>query len=64
MKGDIFWGITPFIPFKVNICFAGIYRLHLQDRKISGANNHRESRWQALIINPEVGGDMFFRNFS
>jgi hypothetical protein len=30
LKSTIFWDITPCIPLKVNQCFGGTYRLHLQ----------------------------------
>jgi hypothetical protein len=48
LKRTVFWDIMPCIPLKVNRPFGGIYRLHLQDRKISRARNQRESRWQAM----------------
>jgi hypothetical protein len=47
MKSTIFWDITLFSPLRVNQSFGGTYRLHLQDKKISGARNQRESKWQA-----------------
>jgi hypothetical protein len=31
IKSTIFWDITPCSPLKVNQCFRGTYRLHLQD---------------------------------
>jgi hypothetical protein len=48
-KCTIFWDITPCSPLKVNRRFGGTYRLHLQGRKISRAQNQRESRWQAKL---------------
>jgi hypothetical protein len=44
MKSTIFCDITPCSPLKVNRCFGGTYRLHLQGR-ISRAWYQRESRW-------------------
>jgi hypothetical protein len=38
IKSSIFWDITPCSLLKVNRRFGGIYRLHLQDRRL---------RWQA-----------------
>jgi hypothetical protein len=58
MKSTLFWDIMPCSPLKVNRCFWGTYRLHLEGRRISQARNHRESRWQAepllarLILRP------------
>jgi hypothetical protein len=43
LKSTIFWDITPCSPLKVNRCFGGTYRLHLQDRRIRRARN----QWQA-----------------
>jgi hypothetical protein len=47
MKSFIFWHITPCSPLKVNRRFGGTYHPHLQSRRISRAENQRESRWQA-----------------
>jgi hypothetical protein len=47
MKCTVFWDITPGSPMKANRRFGGIYRLHLQGRRISRARNQRECRWQA-----------------
>jgi hypothetical protein len=44
MKRTISWDITLCNPLRVNRSFGGIYRLHLQDRKISRGRNQRESR--------------------
>jgi hypothetical protein len=30
MKSSVFWDITPCSPLKVNRCFGGTYRIHLQ----------------------------------
>jgi hypothetical protein len=38
--------IEPCSPLKVNQRFGGIYRLYLQDTKITGVRNRRENRWQ------------------
>jgi hypothetical protein len=53
VKSSIFWYITPCSQFKVNRCFWGICRLHLQSRRISQVwNQHdtacRASRWLTL----------------
>jgi hypothetical protein len=45
MKSTIFWDITPCSPLKIDWRFGGIYRLHLQGRRIIRARNQRESRW-------------------
>jgi hypothetical protein len=47
LKSSIFWDKTPCSPLKVNRRFGGIYRLHLEDRRISQVRNNCESRWQA-----------------
>jgi hypothetical protein len=38
-KSTIFWDIIPCGPLKVNWCFRGTYRLHLQGQRISQARN-------------------------
>jgi hypothetical protein len=43
MKITIFWDIMARSPSKVNRCFWGIYRLHLQGQRISRARYQRES---------------------
>jgi hypothetical protein len=50
MKSTIFWDITPCSPLEVNRRFGGTYRFHLQGRRISGARNQPESRWQAELV--------------
>jgi hypothetical protein len=49
LKSTIFWDITPCSLLKVNPCFRGTCRLHLQGRKIKRARNQRESRSQAEL---------------
>jgi hypothetical protein len=44
VKSYFFWDITPCSPLKVNRRFGGIYRLYLQERRISRGRNERESR--------------------
>jgi hypothetical protein len=56
MKSIVFWDMTPCSPLSCTRRFGGTYRLHLQDRRISSANQ-RASRWQArwfveLILRP------------
>jgi hypothetical protein len=34
MKSVVFWDMTPCSSLKVNRCFGGTYRLHLQSRRI------------------------------
>jgi hypothetical protein len=46
LQNIIFWDITPCSPLKLNRRFGGIYRPHLQGRRISRARNQRERRWQ------------------
>jgi hypothetical protein len=60
-KSIIFWDITLCSPPKINRRFKGIYRLQLQDRRISWVRIQCESRWQAEF-DPEDGGDTFLRN--
>jgi hypothetical protein len=67
MKSTIFWDITPCSPLKVNRRFGGMYRLHLQGRRISrGRNQHallvtcfHADFLLSLFFDPEDGGDMF-----
>jgi hypothetical protein len=54
IKSFIVCDLTPCSPLKINRCFRGTFRLHLQYRRISEIGNQRESRWQA--------GDIFLRN--
>jgi hypothetical protein len=49
-KSIIFWDITQYSPLKVNRRFGETYLLRLHGRKISGARNQRENRWQAEIL--------------
>jgi hypothetical protein len=49
-KSTIIWDITPCSPLKVNQCFRGTYRLHLQGRRISQARNLLESRWGSKLF--------------
>jgi hypothetical protein len=53
LKIDIFWDMTPCNLFKFNRRFGGTYSPYFQGRRISGARNQRESRWQILISSPE-----------
>jgi hypothetical protein len=39
MKGFVFLDITPCSPLKVNLCFGGTYRFHIQGRRISQTSN-------------------------
>jgi hypothetical protein len=59
MKSIAFWDITLCIPLKVNRRFGGTYRFHLQIR-INRAIATLVSLFG--LINPEDGGNMFFRN--
>jgi hypothetical protein len=52
MKSFIVWCITPCSLFKVNRCFGGIYRLHLQGRRISRARNQSQSMIWELCLPP------------
>jgi hypothetical protein len=54
-KSSVFWNIMPFSPLKINRCFGGLCRLHLQGWKTNQARNQCEAdnkqsrwRWQAL----------------
>jgi hypothetical protein len=53
LKSSIFWDITPCSLLKVKRRLGGIYRFHLQGRRISQARNQCESKWQV-----ETGGKM------
>jgi hypothetical protein len=56
-SGDyVFWDITPCSLLKVDRRFGGIYRLHLQCRRVSQARDQCEAGSR------QSSGDMFFRN--
>jgi hypothetical protein len=57
LKNAVFWDVVP-CRSCVNRRFGGMYRLHLQGRKICERGTS-DSRWLQL---PEDGGDMFLRN--
>jgi hypothetical protein len=63
-KNFILWFITPCSQLKVNRRFGGIYRLHIQSRRICPARNQRGSRWPqagsllGLFFKFEDGGDI------
>jgi hypothetical protein len=42
MKNFVFWDIMPCSPLKVDRCYGGTSRLHLQGRRISQARNKLE----------------------
>jgi hypothetical protein len=50
MKSTVFWDTVPCSPLKIELCFGGTYRFHLQGRKISQASTRHESRWQAELL--------------
>jgi hypothetical protein len=60
------WEITSCSPLKVNTRFGGIYRLHLQGRRISLKNLHAKCFLAGLLLglffDPEDGNNMFLRN--
>jgi hypothetical protein len=58
LKSYIFWDITPCSALKVNLCFGGTYRLHLQGQRISKTTNWREIMWQ---VEPQNVGWLFNR---
>jgi hypothetical protein len=69
MKGSIFWYIIPCGPLKVNRCFGGKYRLHLQSRRIRQERSQHGSGLcllpafaLVLFFDPENGVDMYLRN--
>jgi hypothetical protein len=45
LKSSTFWDIMQCNQLKVNRCFGGTYRLHLQGRRISRTRNQSESRF-------------------
>jgi hypothetical protein len=49
-KTQRYWNVTPCSPLRVNQCFAGTYRLHLQGWKVSQARNQHEYIQQAECI--------------
>lgn len=72
MKISIFWGITQWIPLKVNRYFGVTCHLHLQVREISHARNQCEAGSKqkllhagfllGLLFDPADGGDISLRN--
>jgi hypothetical protein len=54
----VFCNVIACSPLKVDRRFGGTYRLHLHGERISLAIYQYE-RWQAELIDPEDGGDMF-----
>jgi hypothetical protein len=68
MKNSIFWDITPCSLLKVNRLFGGIYRHHLQGRRISQARYNLLATWfhagflRRLFFDPEDDGNMFLRS--
>jgi hypothetical protein len=49
MNSSVFWDITPGNPLKINRCFGGTCRLHLQARRISQERNQRECKNGPLL---------------
>jgi hypothetical protein len=43
LKSSILWDIRTFSPVKMNRPFGGIYRLHLQERRVSQEREQREA---------------------
>jgi hypothetical protein len=41
-KSTIFWNVTPCSIVEVDLCFGGMYCLHLQRRRLSQASGHQE----------------------
>jgi hypothetical protein len=64
MTSSLFWDITPCSPVKINSCFGGTYRYHLQGRIVSQATNQGEAGKKQIFIliscwaYPEDGGDI------
>jgi hypothetical protein len=52
MNNSAFSDITPYSLFKVILCFGGIYRLNLRDRKMNqGVNLHDEDSMLSFLVN-------------
>jgi hypothetical protein len=68
MTSTIFWDITPCSPLIVNRRFGGLYRFHLQGRKIRQdtrallAPYFRAGFFVGLFFDHEDGGDISLRN--
>jgi hypothetical protein len=50
MESSVFWDITPCSLLKVNWCFWGTYRLHLQGQSISQARNQNQGASRTWLI--------------
>jgi hypothetical protein len=55
-NNSVFWDITPCSSLLVKRRFGGIYRLHLQGRRISQVRNQHEAS------SKKDGGEVFLRN--
>jgi hypothetical protein len=67
LNSSVFWHITPCSPVKVNGCFGGTHRLHLQGRGVSRARNQAWCLlhvlfFLGLFVDTEDGGNMFLQN--
>jgi hypothetical protein len=65
MKSSNFWDIMPCSPLKVNRYFGGTFLLHPQRWRIRAllATCFHAGFLFDLFFYPDVGGDMFLRNF-
>jgi hypothetical protein len=54
LKSSGFRGITPYSLLKVNWCFGGTCRLHLQGWRISEARNKHENMWQVPLHDQKI----------
>jgi hypothetical protein len=69
MKSSVFWDTMPRSLLKVNRCFEGTCRHHLQGRRLSQARSQREAGDKqssgdfllGLFFDPEYRGDMILR---
>jgi hypothetical protein len=66
MNISVFWDITPCTPLKIDGCFGGIFRLHiqgLQGPRISQEINQHEARNKLSLLETVRIFDYFVNNY-